>query len=97
MEKIQERAVRILYNDCTSDYNQLLNKSRKAAMEVKLLSYLALEIFKILKHLNPKHMEDLFHKTAILTRKPLDIKINQNNTTKYGNKSTKTVGLGIPF
>ena len=33
--KIQERALRILCNDCTRDYNQLLNKSIKVSMEVK--------------------------------------------------------------
>ena len=32
IEKIQERALRILYNEPTSDYNQLLNKSSKASI-----------------------------------------------------------------
>ena len=53
-DKIQERALRILYNDSTSDYNQLLNKSSKASMEVKCLRNLVLEIFKTLNHLNPE-------------------------------------------
>ena len=48
IEKIQERVLRILYNHSTSDYNQLLNKSSKASMEVKRLRNLALEIFKTL-------------------------------------------------
>ena len=33
--KIQERELRRLYKDSTSDYNQLLNKSSKAFIEVK--------------------------------------------------------------
>ena len=57
IEKLQERALRILYNDSTSDYNQLLNKSSKASMEVKCLRNLALEIFKTLNHLNPEYMK----------------------------------------
>ena len=48
IEKIQEPRFRILFNDSTSDYNQLLNKSSKASMEVKHLRKLALEIFKTL-------------------------------------------------
>ena len=52
IEKIQERTLRILYNDSTSDYNQLLNKSSKASMEVKRLRNFFLEIFKTLNHLN---------------------------------------------
>ena len=47
-EKIQERALKILYNNCTSDYNQLLNKSNKFSMEVKRLRNLALGIFQTL-------------------------------------------------
>ena len=52
IEKIQERVLRILYNESTSDYNQLLNKSNRAYMEVKRLRNLALEIFKTLNNLN---------------------------------------------
>ena len=35
----------IPFNDSTSGFNQLLNKSSKASMEVKRLRNLALEIF----------------------------------------------------
>ena len=65
-EKIQERALRILYNYSTSDYNQLLNKSSKASMEVDL----ALEIFKTLNHLNPEYIKKMFYKTTNLTHRP---------------------------
>ena len=57
IEKIQEQMLRILYNDSTSDYNQLLSKSRKSSMEIKRLRKLALEIFKILNNLNPEYMK----------------------------------------
>ena len=87
--KIQQRALRILYNDSTSDYNQLLNKSSKASMEVKRFRNIALEIFKTLNHLNPEYMKEIFYKTTNLTHRPFNIKVNQNNTTKYGNNTTK--------
>ena len=77
IEKIQERTLRILYNDSTSDYNQLLNKSSKASMEVKCLRNLALEIFKTLNHLNPEYMKENFYKTADLTHRPYNVKVNQ--------------------
>ena len=95
IEKIQERTLRILYNDSTSDYNQLLNKSSKASMEVKRLRNLALEIFKTLNHLNPEYMKEIFYKTTNLTHRPFNIKVNQNNTTKYGNKSLRSLGPHI--
>ena len=70
IEKIQERTLRILYNDSTSDYNQLLNKSSKASMEVKRLRKLALEIFKTLNNLNPEYMKEISYKTANLKHRP---------------------------
>ena len=54
-EKIQERTLKILYNDSTNDYNQLLNKYSKTSMEVKRLRNLAMEIFKTLNYLNPEN------------------------------------------
>ena len=71
IEKIQERALRIIYNDSTSDYNQLLDKSSKASMEVKRLRNLALEIFKTLNHLNPEYTKEFFIKLQILHTDPL--------------------------
>ena len=91
IEKIQERTLRILYNDSTSDYNQLLNKSSKASMEVKRLRNLALAMFKTLNNLNPEYMKEIFYKTANVTHRPFNIKVNQNNTTKHGNKSLKSL------
>lgn len=95
IEKIQERALRLLHNDFASDYTELLKISGKATMEVKRLRNLALEIFKTLNNLNPDYMKEIFSKTTNLTHRPLDIKINQNNTTKYGNNSLRSLGPHI--
>ena len=95
IEKIQQRVLWILYNDSTSDYNQLLNKSSKASMEVKRLGNLALEIFKTLNQLNPEYLKEIFHKTTNLTHRPFNIKVTQNNTNKYGNKSLRSFGTHI--
>ena len=96
IEKIQERTLRILYNDPTSDYNQLLNKSSKATMEVKRLGKLALEILKTLNNLNPEYMKEIFYKTTNPTHRPFNIKVNENNTAKYGNKNLKSLQPQIP-
>ena len=69
----------MLYNDSTGDCKQLLGKSSKASMEVKRLRNLALEIFKTLNHLNSEYMKEIFYKTANLTHRRFDIKVNQNN------------------
>ena len=43
-------------------------------------------------------MKEIFYETANLTHRPFNTKVNQNNTTKYGNKSLRSLGLisGIP-
>ena len=63
-------------------------------MEAKRLRNLALEIFKILNHLNPEYMKEFFY-TTNLTHRPFNVKVNQHNTTKYGNKSLRSLGPHI--
>ena len=55
-------------------------------MEVKRLKTLALEVFKTLNNMNPEYMNEIFHKTAFFTHRPLNLQVNKNSTTKYGNK-----------
>ena len=95
IEKIQERALKILHNDLVSDYTGLLKKSGKATMTIKRLRCLALEIFKTLNNLNPNYMKEIFPKSTNLTHRPLDIKINQSNTTKFGINSLRILGPHI--
>ena len=40
-------------------------------------------------------MKEIFSKTANLTHRPLDINVNQNNTTKYGSNSLRSLGPHI--
>ena len=58
-------------------------------MEVKCLRNLALEIFNTFNHLNLEYMKGIFYKTTNLTHRPFNIKVNQNKTTKYDNKSER--------
>ena len=95
MKKILQRALRILYNDFSSDYESILNKSGKPSMEVKRLRALTLKVFKTLNNMNPEYMKEIFHKTAFSTHKPLNLEVNENHTTKYGNKSLKCLGPHI--
>ena len=64
-------------------------------MEVKRLRTLALEVFKTLNNINPQYMKEIFHKTAFTTHIPLNLEVNENYTTKYGNKSLKWLGPHI--
>ena len=89
IEKMQERALGILYTDFSSDFESILNKSGKSTMKVKPLRTLALEVFKTLTDMNPEYMKEIFHKIAFTTHRPLNLEVNENHTTKYGNKSLR--------
>ena len=39
--------------------------------------------------MNPEYMKEIFHKTAFTTRRPLNLEVNENHTTKYGNKNLR--------
>ena len=64
-------------------------------MEIKRLRCLALEIFETVNDLNPYYTKEIFSKTTNLRHGPLDINFNQNNTTKYGNNSLRSLGPHI--
>ena len=55
IEKMQERALRLLYNDSYSSYNILLLKAEWPTMEVSRLQRSAIEVFKTLKFFKFRH------------------------------------------
>ena len=54
LEKIQERAIRFVYNDFVSMYNELLMKSTSSSVLAMRLKAMAIEIYKSLHDLNPR-------------------------------------------
>ena len=89
IEKIQERALRILYNNFFSDLESILHKSGKSTMELKGLRTLALEVFKTQSNMNPEYLKEIFHETAFTTHRRYNLEVNENHTAKYGNKSLR--------
>ena len=90
IEKIQERALRLLHS------NLLVNSSKnQVKMEIKRLRRLALEIFKTVNNLTPYYMDEIFPKTTNLTHRPLDVNFNESSTTKCGSNSLPSLGPHI--
>ena len=59
MEKIQERALRFIYNDHSSDYESLLLKSELPTLKDRRLRIMALETFIILNNQDPAYLHNL--------------------------------------
>ena len=57
---IHESALRIVYNDCSSTFEDLLNKHKSVTIYQRNLQQLAIEIFKVKIGIVPKIMNEIF-------------------------------------
>ena len=86
VESIQRRALRFLYDDNDSSYEDLLTKTGK-----KILKSLCIEIFKTINNLNPIYMKDIFQ--LAISDRPVrqhhthNLKKVSMRTTTFGTKS----------
>ena len=86
MEKMQKAALRVVFNDYTADYSQLLSMSKRSPLLIVRLRALLTEVFKCVRELDPIFMNILF----TLNNKPYDtrsgslITQSQVKTIKHG-------------
>jgi hypothetical protein len=59
LEKIQARALRFIYEDYESTYDELLEKAKVPSLKVRRMRTMAIECFKILSKLSPSCLHDL--------------------------------------
>ena len=59
MERIRERALRFIYSDHSSSYNELLEKCGAGTLELNRLRVMCTEIYKILNGIAPSYMQSL--------------------------------------
>ena len=62
MENIQERALRFVYDDFISSYEELLNKINLPTLRIGRMRIMAIEVFKILLGLCPPVLSNLVQK-----------------------------------
>ncbi len=60
INRLHERALRLVYEDPTSSFEELLNKDMSCTIHQRNIQTLALEIFKTKNNLNPEFMKDIF-------------------------------------
>ena len=60
IEAIQKRALRFMFNDYESSYEDLLKKSGKPSMNLRRTRSLCMEIYKTINNTNPEFMKSLF-------------------------------------
>ena len=97
IEKIQERALRFIYNEYTSSYEDLLCKSKLPSLKVRRLRTFALEVFKIDNKDCPVYLFDLIDikNTSYSFRYQNKAALPQVRTTSFGLQSFRYAGAKL--
>ena len=84
--KLQERALRVVYNDHDSSLNQLVEKANENSINIKNINNLMTEIYKFSNGLSPPIMSKIFKKKdcPYSLRIPRSLITNCKSTVKYG-------------
>ena len=95
MEKLQYRALRLVYNDFISSYEDLLKKANMNTLQITRIRKINIETFKILNNLSSSYILDLvkFKNTSYSFRYQNLAELPRVNTESYGRKSFR---LGHP-
>jgi len=91
LEKLQERALRIVFNDYLCEYSQLLDRAKMDSLYVKRCKKIMEHIFKALHHLSPLFAEDFYvlKEMSYQLRNHKTVKIPKFNTVHFGQRSMK--------
>ena len=91
MEKIQERALRFIFDDQNSSYDELLHKANLPSLEIRRLRTMSIECFKIIHDLSPPCLSNLVSRreSTYSFRYTNILDIPRVRTVTYGKKSFK--------
>ena len=94
IEKIQERALKLVYNDYDSDYRDLIAKFGTDTMLQSRLKNIVFEVFKSLKGISPVYIQDIFKtkNQPYSLRNPILLTQTKKNTTNFGLRSFGYLG-----
>ena len=94
LDKLNRRALRMVYNDYTSDYDALLRQSDTLDVHKLCLKTLAVEMFKIKSCLSPVYMRSLFIPSdpVYMLRDTNTFLLPSFKTKRYGYHSMSYIG-----
>ena len=97
MEKVQKRALKIVYSDYDSSYNDLRVKSKRPLMYTQRLRSILSEMHKIYHGFSPEYMKDFVKKSdcIYITRNTKRVELPVCRTVRYGYNSFKYNGASL--
>ena len=105
MKVFKKKALRLLYDDYSISYEDLLEKAGKVKTSVNRLRNLCVEIYKTINKLNPEFMNNIFkvkeNKRLVREQYKLNLEIPEWNQVTFGAKRLKVyrpkVWNSLPF
>ena len=97
IEKLNKRALRVVFNDYTASYPDLLRKIKRPPLYIQRLQLMVIEVYKCINGTNPDFMGDLFsrHVKSHNTRSTEPLIQPRAATITYGIKSLKYQGAKL--
>ena len=94
INKLHYRALRIVYRDNTSSFEELLQKNRTVTVHHRNLQLIAIEMFKVKKGLAPSFMANIFCDN--INRNSENVSANTRSKSRFYNPSNpRTTKYGI--
>ena len=97
LEKIHKRALRVVLNDYTSSYTELLRMMKRPSLYVSRIKDILLDVYKTTNGTNPSFLCDLFTSSDIPydVRDPYILVQPKVRTEKYGKHSFRYFGSKV--
>ena len=86
IEKIQFRALKFVFSDYTSSYDDLLDRAKMPSLELRRLRTIAIEVYKAYNNLSPGYISELFIRqtSGYNLRSGNAVRLRTNRTTNFG-------------
>ena len=95
LERVQEQALRAVYNDRNATYEELLKKGRLSSLKNRRLQDILILMYKVKNSLAPEHVCKIFFQQDKHYNLRSDFPFPRYNTVKYGSHSIRYLGPHI--
>ena len=97
INRLHERALRIVYNDYISPFKTLLDEDKSVTIHQRNFQALAIEMYKVKNSLSPEIMNEVFQLTdpAYILRNNSEFRSKNAKTVTYGTETVSILGPKI--
>ena len=97
LERIQHRALKFVFNDHISSYEELLKRANICTLELSRKRAILLEVYKSVNHLSPRFLWDIFtaKEAKYNLRKQDQLSRNCCRTNRFGLNTFKDYGAKL--